>query len=163
MKDSMGKSGKAGEGEGKNGKQGMSKELAEMAAKQAAIRQMMDKMGQDLNEDGSGAGNGIKQIAKEMEQVEEDIVNKNITQETLKRQEDILIRLLEAEEAERTRGQEEKRKSKSGNQELRGTPANLDEYRKQKEKEIELLRTMPPSLKPYYKDKVNDYFNNLDR
>ena len=161
MKESMGNQGKSGEG--KDGQQGMSKELAKMAAKQAAVRQMMEKMGQDLNQDGTGAGNGFKQIAKEMEQVEEDIVNKNITQETLKRQEDILIRLLEAEEAERTRGQDDKRKSKSGDQELRGTPANLEEYKKQKEKEIELLRTMPPSLKPYYKDKVNDYFNNLDR
>ena len=33
--------------------------------------------------------------------------------------------------------------------------------KKKKEKEVELLRTMPLSLKPYYKDKVNEYFNKL--
>jgi hypothetical protein len=40
---------------------------------------------------------------------------------------------------------------------------NFDEYKRRKEKEIELLRTVPPSLKPYYKEKVNEYFNNLER
>ena len=161
MKEQMGKSGKDGQGE--NGKKPMSKELAKMAAQQAAIRQMMEQMGQKLNEDGSGNGNGFKQIAKEMEQIEEDIVNKQIDQQTIERQQDILIRLLKAEESERTRGEEEKRKSRTGDQNLKGEPDNMEEYLRKKEKEIELLRTVPPSLKPYYKEKVNDYFNNLDR
>jgi hypothetical protein len=43
------------------------------------------------------------------------------------------------------------------------TPENFFEYQRAKEKEVELLRTIPPSLKPYYKNKVNDYFLNLDQ
>jgi hypothetical protein len=35
------------------------------------------------------------------------------------------------------------------------------EYKEQKERETELLRTMPPALKPYYKERVNEYFNKL--
>lgn len=160
MKQQMGKDGN----KGKTGEQGqMSKQLAEMAAKQAAIRQMMEQMGQELNKDGSGNGNEFKQIAKEMEKIEEDIVNKRVNQETLERQQDIMIRLLKAEHAERTREEDEKRKSKSGDQSLKSTPPNIEEYLKQKEKETELLRTIPPSLKPYYKERVNDYFNNLER
>jgi hypothetical protein len=31
-----------------------------------------------------------------------------------------------------------------------------------KEKELELLNTVPPGLTPYYKEKVNNYFNNLN-
>ena len=42
------------------------------------------------------------------------------------------------------------------------TPEEYEEYRKRKEQEVELLRTLPPSLKPYYKGKVNEYFNKLD-
>ena len=141
----------------------MSKEIAQMAAKQAAIRQMMDKMGQQLNEDGSGNGNELKQISKEMEQIEEDLVNKRVTDETLKRQHDIMIRLLKAENAERTRDQDEQRKSKAGDQQLRSNPIQYSDYQKRKEWEVEMLKTVPPSLKPYYREKVNDYFNNLDR
>ena len=28
--------------------------------------------------------------------------------------------------------------------------------------ELELLRTVPAELLPYYRDRVNDYFNTLD-
>lgn len=161
MKGQKGKDGK--EGQDKAGQGQMSKKLAEMAAKQAAIRQMMEQLGQQLNEDGSGAGNEIKEISKEMEQLEQDIVNKKIDQQTIERQKDILIRLLKAENAERQRGQDEKRKSRSGQEQERQQPPALEEYLRQRERETEMLRTVPPSLKPYYRDKVNDYFNNLDR
>ena len=160
MKDKMGEKGNKGENKGG---QGMSKQLAQQAAKQGAIRQMLEKLGQQLNEDGSGDGNGLKQIAKEMEQIEEDIVNKNITQETIRRQQDIMVRLLKAENAERTRGEDEKRKSEQGNQNIQSTPESYTEYQLRKQKEIEMLKTVPPSLKPYYRDKVNEYFNNLER
>lgn len=160
MKEQMGEGNK---GKNKGGQGGMSKEIAQMAAKQAAIRQMMQQMGQQLNEDGSGNGNELKQIAKEMEQIEEDLVNKRVTDETLKRQQDIMIRLLKAENAERTRDQDEQRKSKAGDQQLRSNPIQYSEYQKKKQREVEMLKTVPPSLKPYYREKVNDYFNNLDR
>jgi hypothetical protein len=160
MKEKMGE---GNEGKNKGGQGGMSKEIAQMAAKQAAIRQMMEQMGQQLNEDGSGNGNELKQIAKEMEQIEEDLVNKRVTDETLKRQQDIMIRLLKAENAERTRDQDEQRKSKAGDQQLRSNPIQYSEYQKKKQWEVEMLKTVPPSLKPYYREKVNDYFNNLDR
>lgn len=160
MKEQMGKDGNMGKSKGG---QSMSKELAQMAAKQAAIRKMMEELSQELNKDGSGSGNELKEISKEMEKLEEDIVNKRIDKQTIDRQQDILIRLLKAEEAERTREQDEKRKSQSGNQGLRSNPPGLEEYLRLKEKETELLRTIPPSLKPYYRERVNDYFNNLDR
>jgi len=28
---------------------------------------------------------------------------------------------------------------------------------------MELLNTVPPSLSPYYKEKVNNYFNSLNK
>ena len=34
------------------------------------------------------------------------------------------------------------------------------EYKRMKEKELELLNTVPPNLTPYYKEKVNTYLNN---
>ncbi len=138
----------------------LSKELAGAAAKQAALRKMMEDKAGELNQDGSGAGNELKQIAKEMEQIQKDIVNNNITEETLRRQRDILTRLLKAENAERTQGEEEKRESQEGEDFNNTPPRGLEEYMKKKTKEAELLQTIPPQLKPYYKNKANQYLMN---
>lgn len=150
------------EGEGKEGKRGMSKELAQMAAQQAAIRQMTQELGKQLNEDGSGSGNGLEGIAKQMEDIEKDIVKGELDQLTLDRQQDILTRLLEAETAERIRGEKEERESRTARETPRDAPPSLEEYQKRKAQEIELLRTVPADLTPYYKLRVNDYFNTLE-
>jgi hypothetical protein len=153
--------GNKGENNSKQSKE-MSEELAKMAAKQSAIRREIEKMGQKLNEDGSGAGNELKKIAKEMEDLERDIVNKEIDQQSLDRQQDILIRLLKAENAERQREMDEQRQSKEAQEQLISNPMKYSEYQKKKEQEVELLKTVPPALKPYYKERVNEYFNKLD-
>ena len=150
------------QGEGKEGKRKLSKGLAQMAAQQAAIRKMTEELGNQLNEDGSGQGNGVEQIAKEMEEIEKDIVNGELDQLTLDRQRDILTRLLQAENAERIRGEKEERESKTARENPRETPPSLEDYERRKAQEIELLRTVPADLTPYYKQKVNDYFNTLD-
>ncbi len=150
-------------GKGEGGKMpGMSKKLAKLAAQQEAIRKMLDQYGQELNKDGSGAGNELNDIKKKMEETEKDLVNKNITRETITRQQDILTRLLEAEKAEREREYDNKRESKEGKNDQFSNPSEYFEYKRQKEKEVELLKTVPPSLKTYYKNKVNQYFNTIE-
>jgi len=153
-------------GKGKDGKPnrpmpGMSQQIAEMAAKQAAIRKEVERMSQDLNEDGSKSGNGLKEIAKEMEELEKDLVNMRIDEMSIRRQQDILTRLLKAENAEREREMDDKRKSNEAREEIISNPLRYSEYKEKKEKELELLKTVPPNLKPYYKGKVNEYFNKL--
>jgi hypothetical protein len=153
---------KQGKNQGKSGEGGqMSQQLAQMAAKQAAIRKAVEEKAAELNEDGSGNGNEMKQIAKDMEEIQKDIVNNQIDEETLRKQQDIEIRLLKAEEAERIRGQEEKRKSNEAQDYPTSNPTKYADYIRRKQQETELLKTVPPSLKPYYKEKVNSYFNKL--
>ena len=72
---------------------GMSQQLAQLAAQQAALRQEMQRLAQELNKDGSGSGNPLQKLADQMEQNEKDIVNKNLTPETIRRQRDIMTRL----------------------------------------------------------------------
>ena len=151
------------DGNSPSGKRKLSKELAQMAAQQAAIRQMTKELGKEMNEDGSGDGNGLSELAKEMEELEKDIVNGQLSDLSLLRQQDILTRLLEAENADRVRGEKEERKSKTGAQGTVSSPPGWDAYQRQKDLEIELLRTVPASLTPYYKQQVNDYFNTLER
>ncbi|CAN5520080.1 ATPase [soil metagenome] len=164
LKEGMAKGGekpgtKPGQGQGM-GMGGMSKELAQLAAQQAALRQELQKMSDQLNKDGKGAG-GMNKIAEKMEETETDLVNKMISQETINRQEEILTRLLESEKAEKEREMDEKRQSNEAKNENFSNPNEFLEYNMLKQKETELLKTVPPSLTPFFKSKVNQYFNNF--
>ena len=167
MREAMEKGKKPGEKPGEQNPggmgPGMSKQLAQMAAQQAAIRKEMQKLAQELNKDGSGAGNPLNKLAEQMEQNEKDIVNKQITPETMRRQQDIMTRLLEHEKAERERELDQKRESNEGRETPHADPARFFEYQRNKQREAELLRTVPPGLKPYYKARVAEYFDTFDR
>lgn len=141
----------------------MSRQLAQLAAQQAAIRKEMQRAAQELNKDGKGSGNGLNKLAEEMEKVEKDIVNKNITQETLRRQQDIMVRLLEAEKAERERELDNKRESNEGRETPHPDPVRYFEQQRTRQRQAEMLRTVPPGLKPYYKGRVDRYFDTFDR
>ena len=40
-------------------------------------------------------------------------------------------------------------------------PPSLEEYLKKREAEIDLYKSVSPSLRPYYKMLVEEYFNSL--
>lgn len=145
---------------GKGG-QGMSEELARMAAQQEALRNALQQLDQSENKDGQGSLGNLGEVAKQMEETEKDIVNKKITEMTLKRQQDILTRLLESEKAEREREQEERRESNEARDIMRPTP-RFEEYKQMKLRESELLKTIPPSLTTFYKNLVNSYFQSIE-
>lgn len=142
------------------GSKGMSKQMAQMAAQQEALRNMAREYESQLKkgEGGKGGSGEMKKLQELMEQTETDLVNKMITQETLNRQQEILTRLLEAESAEREREQEQRRESKEAKNEDYGNPEIFFEYIRQKNNETELLRTVPPNLNPFYREKVDEYF-----
>jgi len=98
-----------------------------------------------------------------MEETEKELVNKQLSAETMRRQQEILSRLLESEKAEKEREQDEQRKSNEAKNENLSNPEEFLQYKRLKEKEMELLNTVPPSLTPYYKDKVNTYFNTVNK
>ncbi len=148
----------------KSGKSGraLSEELAKLAAQQEMIRRALEEAEKgikEIGEDGKGT-NG--DIIEKMEQTETDLVNKQITIETIKRQQEILTRLLEAENSIRERELDKAREAQQASKKEISIPPEFEEYLKAKEKEIELLRTVPPKLNPYYKQEVNDYFKRLD-
>lgn len=147
-------------GQGGQGGMGMSKEMAKMAAQQEALRQMVREYENELKKQsgGKGSGNEMKDLSKLMEQTETDIVNKQITRETMMRQQEILVKLLEAEKAEREREQEERRESREAKDEEYGNPEIYFEYKRRKNNETELLRTVPANLNPFYREKVDEYF-----
>jgi hypothetical protein len=147
-------------GQSGEGKMGLgNKEIAKMAAEQTAIRQRLEELRRKLNKDGKGTGNQLNPLLKELEEQERSLINKNIDKETINRQKDILTRLLESEKALMERGFEEKRESKSGKDDNSGNKIRVDEYKKQKLNQLELLRSIDPTYRRYYKEKASQYFN----
>lgn len=170
MKEQMakekGKEGEKGKEKGQSkpggGQGGMSEGLAKLAAQQEALRRELQKAADKMGKDGKQGNGGLSKLAEEMEKTENDLVNKMITQETLRRQQEILTRLLEAEKAERERELDEKRESQEPKNEIFRNQNQFLEYNTLKQKEAELLQTIPPSLNQFYKNKVNEYFNNFN-
>ena len=142
--------------------QQMSEELARMAAQQEMIRRMMQEYGQEMKSASGGdpkLAREIDQMMRQMEQTETDLVNRTITQQTLQRQQQIMTRLLEHEKAEMQREKEQRRESHEAVELYsQPSPAELEKYNRQLQPASEQLRTLPPTLAPYYRQKVNDYF-----
>jgi hypothetical protein len=136
--------------------------FARMAAQQEAIRRMMGEYQDQMKEQGMGNSKELKDVMDKMEVTETELVNKIISQQTMDRLKDIETRLLKSEKADLQREQEEKRESREGKDINNRNPEDFLEYNKLQDKEIELLRTVPPNLRPYYKEKVNQYFYQFE-
>ena len=152
------------DGQGKQGQQGkkpVNEQFARMAAQQEAIRRQMQEYLEQLKAMGETGDAGLNKLMEEMEKTELDLVNKRLTEETMKRQEEIYTRLLKHENAMREREKEERRESREAKSYELSNPNNFLEYKRILSKEVELLKTVPPDLKPYYKRKVNEYFYNF--
>jgi len=145
---------------GKSGRE-LSEELAKMAAQQEMIRRAMQQMEKMRNEKGEKPG-GLEDLMKKMEETEKDLVNKNLSQDMIRRNQDIITRLLESEKSQRERDEDEQRKAEQAKEVKPSVPPAFEQYIKNKEKQIELLKTIPPALSPYYRKEVDEYFKKID-
>lgn len=143
---------------GKNGQTGMSEEIARMAAQQEAIRNQLKQLMDELKSGGEPGGEGLSEVLEEMEKFEEQLVNKQLNQQLLERQNDIVVRLLESEKAMKEREREERRESNEFEGENFGNLIDELEYKRRVEKQQDQLRNTPIDLQPFYKQKVNQYY-----
>ena len=142
----------------KSGKQGesLSEELAKLAAEQEALREALKE---EMKEKGIKPGDQ-GQLEKLMEENEKDLVNKRLLNLSQMRQEEIMTRLLKAEKALRERELDEKREAQQAKNNTRNNPPEIEKYLKEKEKEIELLKTISPQYSPYFKKEIKKYFES---
>lgn len=89
----------------------LSEEFARMAAEQERIRRALQEMQEKLKQQG-GKSLG-EDIPMKMEQTEMDLVNKQITEQTIQRQKEILSRLLESEKSMREQDLDDERKGET--------------------------------------------------
>lgn len=147
---------------GDKGSARVSEEFARMAAQQEMIRRMMQEYGQEVKQNGANSSKlakEIEQLVKQMEQTESDLVNRVISRQTIQRQQQIITCMLEHERAEMERGEDEYRQSNEGKNIYRQTsPDDIMKIKKLQDKNNDLFRSVSPTLSPYYKSKVDDYF-----
>lgn len=158
MKKQMEEGNKKGKS-GKQGKSGMAKSLAEMSAQQQAIKQQLEQLNNQQKKQGKGGLGELEDLQKQMEQNERDILNKNITRETIIRQEQIMGNLLKAEKALRERELDDKREAQQTNKQFNRNPKDFTPYKSFELKEEESLKTIPSSFNLFYKRRISDYFN----
>lgn len=140
----------------------MSEEFAKMAQQQQMIREALQKLNSTENKDGKGSLGNLNQLIKEMKTTEGDLINKRIEDETIRRQQEVLSKLLDAEQASRQQDQDNKRESTAGKDLPPSYPKMLQEFKKKQVNEDEFLQKSPPSLNYYYKNKISDYFKLLN-
>lgn len=149
--------------EGKTQKE-ISEEIAKIVNEQAKLRKQLQEMQEKMNgtEAGKKLGNELKDIQKEMEKSEEDLVNKRVNPELKRRQRDIETRLLEADKAIKEQEMDPTRQSRTATKFNKPSPPDLEKFKKEKEKQVELLRTTPPNFTPFYKNQTDNYFKRIN-
>ncbi len=162
MRDQLQQQEQQGGNKGQSQRGQMSEQLARLAREQQMIRQTLEQINSEQGKDGGAGIKNADKISQQMEQTEKDLVNRRITDEALKRQQQIQTRLLEAEKAEQEREQDEKRESHAGKDLPPGYIKALQDYQQVKEKQTEQIRTVPPALNLYYKQKIKSYFDQLN-
>ena len=119
----------------------------------------LQELGGDL--DNKNELKTLKEAIEKMEKNEQDIVNRNITIETLQRQREIENKLLELEGALREQGEKKEREGYESEDYFNIENEIKLKYELIKSNQKELLKTSPPSLTNYFQEKVDDYFNKL--
>ncbi|WP_397364169.1 DUF4175 family protein [Olleya sp. R77988] len=163
-KKGKGEKGK-GEGEGQGGDQkgqgqdgfneDVNGELFKIYQEQQMLRQALEER---LDKEGLGENGDAKQLLKDMEEVELDLINKGFTNETLSKMMNLQHQLLKLENAALQQGQEQKRQSETNKAEFKNTTINQVDKAKQYFNTTEILNKQTLPLQQIYKQKAQHYF-----
>ncbi|WP_417236836.1 DUF4175 family protein [Bizionia paragorgiae] len=157
-----GKDGKGqGNGEGSQGLDGFNEdlngELYQIYQEQQRIREALEDR---LEKDGIRQSREAKQLLKDMENVELDLINKGFTNQTLSKMMNLQHQLLKLENATFQQGQDTKRKADTNTKTFQNTTQNQIPKAKEYFNSIEILNKQTLPLQPIYKEKVQNYFKS---
>lgn len=139
----------------------MSKELAQLAQKQAAMRRALSELEKSMQK-GKEKSGGLGDVKALMEKTERDLLNKKLSPETVMRQQQILTRLLESEKALMEREQDQRREAEKPKSAERSTlPAELKELLQKSRSQNEQLLQGAPKLTEMYQDAFDKYLETL--
>ncbi|NMC99477.1 MAG: hypothetical protein GYA62_07140, partial [Bacteroidales bacterium] len=147
-------------------KNGDGKKMSEQLGKMISMQDKMNQMLNELMQQGGispESAKKLQEIKNLMNDVQKDIANKNISNQTIQRQEQILTRLLEAEKADNERDTENKRESQTGKNDKISNPNDFFQYKGKKSTYDEILFQSNLPLKKYYQELYRKYMINLNK
>jgi hypothetical protein len=145
-------------------KNGNSQQMNRQFGESLMQHEMMQQMLRDLMNNGSvgsGTKEQLQQIDQLLEQNRRELMNKNVSSQTIARQNLISTRLLEAERAEMEREFEDKRESQSAD-DFYSNPLQFFEYKGNENNSIEYINKNSHKLSNFYNNKYKQYLNNIE-
>jgi hypothetical protein len=149
----QGENGEQKQGEGEQQNEEMNGELFKIYQQQQQLRQaLQDKIAKE------GLKGNAENLMKKMEEVEQELLNKGFTNETLKKMMELKHQLLKLENATFQQGEDNKRKSETNSELFNNTTKNAIPTAKQYFNTTEILNRQALPLQHIYKKKVQEYF-----
>jgi hypothetical protein len=148
----------------KNGGKKQGKNIDKSVVKSLAEQEIFNKMINEMqNSEGISpeTSKKLKEIKRLSDENINDLIEKNISQDLLKRNQIIKTRLLEAENAERKREKEKIRESNEGKNFKRVFPKEIEEFLKKKNQYKESLQKNNLDLNKYYENLSKDYYQRI--
>jgi hypothetical protein len=142
-------------------------EYQRLAGEQAAVRKSLDELSKEAKNAGefSKLLGDLDQIAKQMQEVQTNLVQGEVNPETIQKQDRILSRLLDAARSTRERDYEQRRRSETGKALQQASPQDIDlttQEGKNKFRE-ELLKIREGKYSKDFEELIRRYFEQLEK
>ncbi|MBI2620226.1 MAG: hypothetical protein HYW57_09105 [Ignavibacteriales bacterium] len=142
-------------------------DAARLAVEQEALRKSLEQLNNEARaaQEQQRILGDLDVIAKEMQEVVRNLEQNEVNPETIRKQERILSRLLDAARSTRERDFEKKRKSETGTQIVRRSPGELDAAALEGRNRLreDLLKALEQGYSKDYQELIRKYFEELQK
>ncbi len=136
--------------------------MRQLARQQEAIRRQLQQLARDREARRRLLGD-LDALARQMEETVQELQRGQINRETIERQRQILIRLLEAQHSIREQEQERRRQSRPGEDVVRESPPELTPQQALDRLRRALIDALESGYAPDYEALIKRYFELLER
>ncbi|MGA7159823.1 MAG: DUF4175 family protein [Bacteroidota bacterium] len=140
-------------------------QMGRLAQQQDAVRKSMEELNKEAQEsqDKNRILGDLQKIADEMKEVVGNLQQNNVNPNTIKQQQKILSRMLDAQTSMRERDFEQRRTSTAGTTPVRQSPAEVQVVSAQSQLREDLLKAMEEGYSKDYQDLIRKYYDALDK
>jgi hypothetical protein len=152
-------------GEGKGLSQEQKEQVGRLAAQQEAVRKSLEQLNKESqgSEDRRRIMGDLQKIADDMKEVVQNMEQQNINPNTIRQQERILSRLLDAQSSMRERDFEKRRKAITGTTPTRKSPAELQNQEQPDQLRRDLLKALEEGYSKDYQELIRKYYEMLGK
>ena len=135
-------------------------QMGRLAAEQRALQKAMQDAAQQAEELGGVLGD-LGQVGEQMGEAADSLEDRNVGERTLKLQERILSRLLDAQKSVRTQRVSKERQSRRGENVVRRSPDEIPEDILEEMLRRDIMQAMKEGYSPDYQKLIRDYYKAL--